>query len=89
MKNQLKSYEDFKKEYYENERIEEIINYITSNNKELQQALNHSEIIFNKLMKSLNEEQQHLLLKYDEAQNEIFSSENHFIAKQIYKDLVR
>lgn len=87
MQNKLKSYEEFKKENYDNERVEEIISYMLNTNEELQQVLKNSEITFSELMESLTTPQKELLLQYDNLQTEILSIENYFIAKKVYEDL--
>lgn len=86
---QLQSYKDFKKQNYENERIEEIISYICNNDTELQKLVKKSEKLYNELNNSINKNQQILLSKFIDIQDTILSYENYYIAKKVYNDLMQ
>ena len=86
---QLQSYKDFKKQNYENERIEEIISYMCNNDTELQKLVKKSEKLYNELNNSINKNQQILLSKFIDIQDTILSYENYYIAKKVYNDLMQ
>lgn len=84
----LRNYKDFKEDNYKY-RVDEILDYICSNDNELIELFDKRDIKYNELRKTLGKEEKKLLLEYADIEVDILSYENYNLAKQIYEDLER
>lgn len=82
----LRSYEEYTKDTYKF-RVDEILEDISSNDKEYIKLVEESELLYNQLKSVLCEEDKEILLKYSDAcwGRQGYSEQR--LAEQVYEDL--
>lgn len=83
----LKSYKDFKREKYIKERVEEIIQYICSNDTEYKNYSNDFIRLSHELQKALPIDKQSIVLKYEDIMYSKFQRILDLLVKQILEEV--